>query len=115
MDTFKDNCIKFWGKPVGDKVNVDDPRLHVDWNTGLPYLVLIEGKGNNKSIVQGELNDLTSVQWDSVLSSAISTQASIDEWKFAKKQAGLGINPMVIVIGIIVVLVLAGAAMYLMG
>lgn len=115
VDTFKDNCMKFWGKPVGDKVNVDDPRLHVDWNTGLPYLVLIEGKGNNKSIVQGELNDLTSVQWDSVLSSAISTQASIDEWKFAKKQAGLGINPMVFVIGFFVVLVLAGAAMYLMG
>lgn len=115
VDTFKDNSMKFWGKPVGDKVNIDDPRLHVDWNTGLPYLVLIEGKGNNKSIVQNELNDLTSVQWDSVLSSAVSTQASIDEWKFAKKQAGLGINPMVIVIGIIVVLVLAGAAMYLMG
>ena len=107
--------MKFWGKPVGDKVNVDDPRLHVDWNTGLPYLVLIEGKGNNKSIVQNELNDLTSVQWDSVLSSAVSTQASIDEWKFAKKQGGLGINPAVIVIGIVVVLVLAGAAMYLMG
>lgn len=115
VDTFKDNCMKFWGKPVGDKVNVDDPRLHVDWNTGLPYLVLIEGKGNNKSIIQNELNDLTSVQWDSVLSSAVSTQASIDEWKFAKKQGGLGINPAVIVIGIIVVLVLAGAAMYLMG
>lgn len=115
VDTFKGNSMKFWGKPVGDKVNIDDPRLHVDWNTGLPYLVLIEGKGNNQSIVQNELNDLTSVQWDSVLSSAVSTQASIDEWKFAKKQAGLGINPTVIVIGIIVVLVLAGAAMYLMG
>lgn len=115
VDTFKDNCMKFWGKPVGDKVNIDDPRLHVDWNTGLPYLVLIEGKGNNKSIVQNELNDLTSVQWDSVLSSAVSTQASIDEWKFSKKQGGLGINPAVIVIGIFVVLVLAGAAMYLMG
>ena len=115
VDTFKDNCMKFWGKPVGDKINVDEPRLHVDWNTGLPYLVLVEGKGSNKSILQGEKNDLTSIEWSGVLSSAVSTQQSIDEWKFLKKQPLGGFNPAVLVVGGIVVLILIGAAMYLMG
>jgi heme/copper-type cytochrome/quinol oxidase subunit 2 len=113
VDSFKNNEMKFWGAPVGDKINIQDPRLHVDWNTGLPFLVLVEGRGTNKSIVVDEKNDLTSVQWDSVLSSAVSTQASIDEWKFAKKQAGLGISPMMIVIGIAIILVLVGAYMFM--
>jgi hypothetical protein len=113
VDSFRNNEMKFWGNPVGDRINVQEPREHVDWNTGLPFLVLVEGKGLNKSIVKDEKIDLTSIEWDSVLSSAISTQASIDEWKFSKKNAGLGFNPMLIVIGVVILLILAGAFLYL--
>lgn len=108
VDTFKHNEMKFWGNPVGDKINVQEPREHVDWNTGLPYLILVEGKGTNKSIIRDERTDLTSIEWDSVISSAVSTQASIDEWKFAKKQEGFGINPMLFVIGAVILLLLIG-------